>query len=533
MTRPNILFIMSDDHASAAISAYGSGLNRTPNIDRLAAEGMRLDRCYVTNSICTPSRASILTGSYNHVNLVTTLDTHMDNRLPNVARHLRAAGYQTGMFGKWHLGEGPAHQPTGFDEWSVLPGQGEYFDPVFIGPEGPSVVPGYATDIITDKCLDFLARRDPDRPFFVMCHHKAPHRPFVPHPRHAGLYTDDLPVPATYDDDYSDRAAAAAAARMRVRSDMTYEDLGLVLPEGGAEIGQPSHPGAQMRKVPDDPDLATLRLIDRATGKSFRFADRRALDLFKYQRYIKRYLRTIACIDENVGRLLDWLDAQGLGRDTIVIYTSDQGFFLGEHGWFDKRFMYEESLRMPFLVRYPAEIAPASVATGIACNVDFAPTFLDYAGAPVPSYMQGTSLRPLLAGREGPEWQKVAYHRYWMHKDEIHNAFAHYGIRDDRWKLIYWYADPLGQPGAHPGDEPPEWELFDCASDPHELHNLAHDPAHDAEFARMLALLDAKMAEIGDLPEHDSQAVLAARHARAAAGAGAGTEAGTEAGAQP
>lgn len=514
MTRPNILFIMCDDHAANAISAYGSGLNRTPHIDRLAHEGMRLEHCYVTNSICTPSRASILTGTHNHVNLVTTLETHLDNRLPNVAKHLRASGYQTAMFGKWHLGEGPAHEPSGFDEWSVLPGQGDYFDPEMIGPNGPVIEEGYATDIITDKCLDFLDRRDPDRPFFMMCHHKAPHRPFVPHPRYDDLYTDDLPVPETYDDDYAGRAEAAAAAKMRVRQDMTYEDLGLVLPEGGGEVGEKEKPGSDMRKVPDDHE--GLVLIDRKTGERYTFDSKRALDRFKYQRYIKRYLRTIACIDDNVGRMLDWLDANGLTDDTIVIYTSDQGFFLGEHGWFDKRFMYEESLQMPFLVRYPAGIAAGSVGRQIATNVDFAPTFLDYAGAPVPSYMQGVSLRPVLEGQAGGDWQDVAYHRYWMNMDDIHNAYAHYGVRSDRYKLIYWYAEGLGQLGANDGDASPEWELFDCREDPKELRNLAGDPSHADVFGDMLARLDAKMAEIGDEPRHDSAAIRAGRPGAAA-----------------
>src|SRR5690606_18722013 len=252
-----------------------------------------------------------------------------------------------------------------------------------------------------------------------------------------------------------------------------------------------------------------IRLIDAATGKNFIFTDPQQLALFKYQRYMMRYLQTVAAIDENVGRLLDYLDAEGLTDDTIVIYTSDQGFFLGEHGWFDKRFMYEESLQMPFLVRYPKAIAPGSVSSRIATNVDFAPTFLDYAQVPIPSYMQGTSLRPLFEQTAGADWQDVAYHRYWMHKDMIHNAFAHYGIRGERYKLIYWYNDPLGQPGARAGDEPPEWELFDCEEDPFELRNLAGEAAYAHVFREMLPKLDAKMAEIGDIPEHDSAAVLA------------------------
>lgn len=507
--QPNIIFIMSDDHAARAISAYGGGLNHTPNLDRLANEGMRLNRCYVTNSICTPSRAAILTGTYNHVNQVTTLDTHIDNRLPNVAKHLQRAGYQTAIFGKWHLGEGKAHEPTGFDEWAVVPGQGVYYDPILIDRDGLKVYPGYATDIITDFSLDFLKRRDASRPFFLMCHHKAPHRNFICDHKHETLYEDDLPLPDSFTDDYANRAVAAAAAKMRIRSDMTYDDLGLVQPEGGNEVGALMfpHPFVQSRKVPEIAPGEELTLIDARTGKNFTFTDPRALAEFKYQRYLKRYLRTVQSVDDNVGRMLDYLDAEGLADNTVVIYTSDQGFFLGEHGWFDKRFMYEESLQMPFLVRYPDGIKPGSVTGDIAMNVDFAPTFLDYAGATIPSYMQGNSMRPVFEGRADDSWQGVAYHRYWMHKDVIHNAFAHYGIRTDRYKLIYWYNDPLQQLGATAGDEPPEWELFDCEADPFELHNRANDPQFAGIFLEMLTRLDHKMAEIGDLPEHDSARV--------------------------
>lgn len=510
--QPNILFIMSDDHAARAISAYGGGLNHTPNLDRLAKEGMRLDRCYVTNSICTPSRAAILTGTYNHVNTVTTLDTHIDNRLPNVAKHLRQSGYQTAIFGKWHLGEGEAHEPTGFDEWAVVPGQGLYYDPVFIDRDGPRVVEGYATDIITDMSLDFLERRDRQRPFFLMCHHKAPHRNFVCNHKHEDLFQDDLPLPESFNDTYENRAAAAAAAKMRIRSDMTYDDLGLIQPEGGSEVGRPMFPNPhiQNRCIPELEPGGSMTLIDARTGENFIFTDPQKLAEFKYQRYIKRYLRTVQSIDDNVGRMLDYLDAEGLADNTIVIYTSDQGFFLGEHGWFDKRFIYEESLQMPFLVRYPKGITPGGISKDIAMNVDFAPTFLDYAGLTIPSYMQGTSMRPVFEGSAGEDWQDVAYHRYWMHKDVIHNAFAHYGIRDQRYKLIYWYNDPLNQLGATSGDEPPEWELFDCDADPFELHNCAGDPEYIDVFKAMLGKLDAKMAEIGDLPEHDSAAALAA-----------------------
>jgi len=509
--RPNILFIMADDHAAKAISAYGYGLNQTPHLDRLAREGMRLDHCYVTNSICTPSRASILTGTYNHVNGVTTLATSIDNRLPNVAKHLRQAGYQTAIFGKWHLGEGKAHEPTGFDAWSVVPGQGDYFDPAMIGKDGEETVEhGYATDVITDKCLTWLEDRDTSRPFFLMCHHKAPHRSFEPHPKYRSLFEgDDVKMPDSFDDDYKNRARAAAAAKMRIRADMTYRDLGLVQPEGGIEVGEPMAVGQRDRKVPDPEDVRDLVLIDQHTGEQFRFETKRELAAFKYQRYIKRYLRTVASIDENVGRLLDWLDQAGQAENTIVVYTSDQGFFLGEHGWFDKRFMYEESLQMPFLVRYPMGITAGAVAGDMATNVDFAPTFLDYADVPIPSYMQGHSLRPVFEGNTSPDWQTSAYHRYWMHKDEFHNAWAHYGLRNQHYKLIYWYNSALGQLGTGEGDEPPEWELFDCENDPLELFNIADDRNYAEVFKVMLRELDAKMAEIGDIPEHDTEAVLA------------------------
>ncbi len=507
--RPNIIFIMSDDHASRAISAYGAGLNHTPNLDRLADEGMRHDAVYVTNSICTPSRAAILTGTHNHVNCVTTLDTHIDNRLPNVAKHLRSGGYRTAIFGKWHLGEGKQHEPTGFDEWAVVPGQGDYWDPMFIHPEGERRHEGYATDIITDMSMDFIDRCG-DEPFFLMCHHKAPHRNFQPHPRYDHLWAnEDLPLPETFNDTYENRAAAAEAAKMRVKSDMTYDDLGLVQPEGPAsKVGELLTDYWHQRKIPELAPGESITVIDQKTGENYTFNDPQSFAEFKYQRYMKRYLRTIQGIDDNVGRLLDHLDALGKAENTIVIYTSDQGFFLGEHGWFDKRFMYEESLQMPFLIRYPAAIKPGSVSADIACNVDFAPTFLDYAGLPIPSYMQGNSMRPVVEGNTPDDWDQLAYHRYWMHNDEIHHAYAHYGVRDPRYKLIYWYNDDLGQIGAHPNSAPPEWELFDCDEDPHELKNLASDPAYKDAFKDMLEKMDRKMAEIGDVPEHDTAKVI-------------------------
>lgn len=502
-SRPNIIFIMADDHASKAISCYGAGINSTPNIDRLARQGMKFNHCYVTNSICTPSRAAILTGTHNHVNGVMTLDCKINKHMPNVAKHLRAGGYRTAMVGKWHMGEGSKHEPTGFDYWSVLPGQGDYWDPQFIEQNGEkSIESGYVTDIITDKCLDWVTRtNDSGKPFFLMCHHKAPHRSWECDDKHKQLYTDPIRVPETYDDDYKNRAKAAKVAKMRVAEDLTYQDLGLVQPDGGSRVGERviQESGADQRKIPID----AKRLIDKDTGHVYTFKSEEDLSVFKFQRYMQRYLRTIQSVDDNVGRMLDYLDRNNLADNTIVIYTSDQGFFLGEHGWFDKRFMYEESFQMPFLIRYPAEIAAGSVCDDIICNVDFAPTFLDFARLTMPNYMQGVSFRNLLQGKTPEDWQQVAYHRYWMHNDVIHHARAHYGVRDRRYKLIYWYNEALDVEGARPGaEDEKEWELFDCEEDPLELFNVYNEARYKDVVRDMTRLLEHKMEQIGDDPVH-------------------------------
>lgn len=490
--RPNILFVMSDDHAAQAISAYGHGLNKTPNIDRLAEGGMRFDHCYVTNSICAPSRATILTGTHNHINGVFGLHEHIDNRQPNLAKYLQRGGYQTAIMGKWHLGEGEAHCPTGFDDWSVLPGQGKYHDPVFHEMGEERCEEGYVTDLITDKCLEWLNGRDTEKPFFLMCHHKAPHRRFTPKSEHRDLYPGPIKTPKTFDDDYRNRAAAAMEAQMRIERDMDYLDIDVVPPEG-------VDPAA---KVPFPDDVSGFELVDAITGETHTFASRSELKHWKYQRFIRKYLQTVHSIDENVGRLLDYLDEHGLTENTIVVYTSDQGFFLGEHGWFDKRFIYEESFQMPFLVRYPLEVAAGSVNRDMASNVDFAQTFLDYAGLPEPSYMQGRSLRPLLQGETPVDWTDLAYQRYWMHRDSGHNAYAHYGIRTHDYKLIYWYNEGMSVGGTQAGGETPEWELFDMKKDPLELFNVYHDPAYAEVVHEMTAKLEAHMGRIGDVPCH-------------------------------
>ncbi len=317
--RPNIVVILTDDHGAHAISAYGSQVNETPRIDEIAEVGRRLDNAYCTNALCAPSRASILTGTYSHVNKVTTLETHFEASQPTFVTALKEAGYRTAVIGKWHLGEGVTHDPQGFDHWAVLRDQGEYFDPTILTEDGVSVVPGYATDLLTDMSIDWVESLEGDEPWCLLIHHKAPHRNWQPAPRHADLYSDPIAVPDTFEDDYATRGSAAHRAAMRIADDLTLSDLKMLPPEG-------------------------LTYEESA--------------LWKYQRYMEDYLRCVASVDENVGRVIDWLRERGDFDDTLLMYTSDQGFFLGDHGWFDKRFMYDESIRMPLVISYPRRIQP-------------------------------------------------------------------------------------------------------------------------------------------------------------------------------
>ena len=434
---------MSDDHASHALSCYGSRINQTPHLDRIADDGMIFQNCFCVNSICTPSRANILTGLHSHLNDVKTLGDPLDGRKPNVAKMLQADGYQTAMVGKWHLGHGGNADPTGFDYWNVLPGQGSYHDPVMIEESGRTQHEGYATDIITDFSLDWLQNRDKDKPFFLMCHHKAPHRPWDSNEKHLHMYADeDVPMPDNFFDDYANRSNAAKEAKMRVFGHMNDRDL-------------------KIEKFGPPPE----GLFDKELAN------------WQYQRYIKEYLRCVASIDDNVGRLLDYLDEDNITDDTMVIYTSDQGFFLGDHGWYDKRFMYEESLRMPFIVRYPRTIGAGSSTHAMALNIDFAETWLDYAGLPIPDDMQGSSLRPIFEGETPDDWRESMYYRYWMHLSH-HHVPAHYGIRTHRYKLIYYYGEPLGTSGSVNQPTEPEWELFDLEKDPNEMCSVYDDPAY-------------------------------------------------------
>jgi arylsulfatase A-like enzyme len=462
-SRPNIIFIMSDDHAAHAIGAYGSHVNRTPNLDRLARDGALLTSVFATNSICTPSRATILTGQYSHINGVTMFNRFDSSRM-TVARLLQQGGYYTGMIGKWHLGSDPA----GFDHWEILPGQGVYFNPLFYTATSEKTYSGrYVTDVITELALDFLRHRPRNKPFFLMMHHKAPHRPWEPTDPHATHFAGQrIPEPVTFWDSYATRTDALHENQQRVAADLTNRDLKLKPPP---ELSPEQLAGWRATK----PDSVTIV----RNGKNVTLTGE-ALVRWKYQRYMQDYLATVQSVDDSVGRVLAYLDKSGLARDTIVIYTSDQGFFLGDHGLFDKRFMYEESIRMPFLVRWPAVIKPRTRIDAMALNVDFAPTFLDAAGLAIPPEMQGRSLLPILRGRTPSDWRNAMYYRYY-HDPGDHNTRAHYGIRTRTHKLIYfWKKD--------------QWELFDLVNDPYELHNIYGEPgleAMTAELKQQLAQL--------------------------------------------
>ena len=467
--RPNIIYIMTDDHAAHAIGAYGSRVNKTPHIDRLAREGALLTSVFATNSICTPSRAAILTGQYSHVNGVTMFNRFDSSRM-TVARLLQQGGYYTGMIGKWHLGSDPA----GFNRWEILPGQGAYRDPVFYTATEEKSYPGrYATDVITDLALEFVDKRPRDKPFFLMMHHKAPHRPWEPSDAHAAHFAAErIPEPVTFWDTYATRTDALHENQQRVAADLTNRDLKLTPPAGlGAED--------RAKWLAIKPDSVTIV----RDGKSVTLTGE-ALVRWKYQRYMQDYLATVQSVDDSVGRVLALLDRSGLSRNTMVVYTSDQGFFLGDHGLFDKRFMYEESIRMPFLVRWPARIKPGTRSDALALNIDFAPTFLEVAGLPMSADIQGRSLLAALRGRTPVDWRTSMYYRYY-HDPGDHNTRAHYGVRTRTHKLIYfWKKD--------------QWELFDLVNDPFELHNLYGEPGQEALAAALKLELARLKRELRD-----------------------------------
>ena len=456
---PNILYVMTDDQAVSEMSCYGNRILKTPNMDRLAAEGVRFANCFVTNSLCAPSRATDLTGCYSHIHGVRGNSEAADAierinpAIPTYPQLLQEAGYRTGIVGKWHL----SHNPVGFDYWCVLPGQGVYFDPDFIENGVRKKFPGYVTDITTEMALNFLETTG-SQPFLLLYQHKAPHRPFTPAPRHARMFDDfELPSPETFNDDYATRRLAKEAQDMRFDISLAgdYQDL----PRGLS-------PEARKKWI--------------------------------YQRFVKDHYRAVYGVDENLGRVLKYLDEHKLAEGTLILYTSDNGFYLGEYGWYDKRFMYEPSLRVPLLARYPRLGVAGKVENAIALNIDFAPTILDFAGLPIPETMQGRSLRPLLEGSAPSDWRHSMYYAYFENswalrgkgKEALsdpsfqyftaHRVGPHRGVRTERYKLIHYYSE---------GDY---WELFDLQTDPNELKNLYGDPA----YARLSENLKQELARL-------------------------------------
>ena len=475
--RPNIIFIMTDDHAYHALSCYGSKVNETPHMDRLAKEGVRFDRAFVTNSICTPSRATLLTGKYSHLNGVPVFN-RFDGSQQTVSKLLQAAGYHTGMVGKWHLGS----DPTGFDSWIVLPGQGAYFDPAFLTAQGRVVKNGYATDIITDLGIEFMEQRPRDKPFFLMLHHKAPHRPWEPDAKNRERFKDKvIPEPETLFDDYATRTDALRENEQTVARDLSHRDLKLEPPTS-------LPPGPQLAKWNSTKPVEVEVTLPDGTKKTL---TGEALVRWKYQRYMQDYLACVQGVDDNIGRLLDHLEKTGLAQNTVIFYTADNGFFLGDHGLYDKRFMYEHSLRVPLLVRWPGVAKVGAATDAIALNTDFAETFLDIAGANIPGDMQGRSLVPLLKGERPADWRTAMYYRYY-HDPGDHNTRAHLGVRTATHKLIhYWKKD--------------QWECFDLAKDPDELRNIYADPAAQEVVAGLKTELLRLKRELKDEDQFASE----------------------------
>ncbi len=474
----NILFIMADDHAFQAISAYGHELGKlapTPNIDRIAKNGALFLNNFCTNSICGPSRAVILTGKHSHINGFRMNGERFDNSQPTLPKHLKKLGYQTALIGKWHL----HGKPTGFDHWEILNDQGHYYNPEFIRDGDTTVVEGYATDLITDKSLEWLKQRDSTKPFYMMVHHKAPHRNWMPAPRHLNLYDSvTFPLPESYFPEHGNRLAAKEQ-QQTIYEDM-YEghDLKMSVAYGSTELAHNPWTTDFDRMSPQQREHWDRAYL--AKNNAFHKADLHGEELarWKGQRYLQEYLATVRAVDEGVGRILDYLEETGLDQNTLVVYTSDQGFYLGEHGWFDKRFMYEESLKMPLLMQLPGLIQAGTTVDAMTQNLDFAPTFLDLAGGPqLAAEMQGRSFLGLLDGSRDEFKDAVYYHYYDF--PAFHMVKRQYGVRTKRYKLIHFY------------DDIDQWEFYDLKKDPHELHNAIDDEDYVEVIAKMHKKLDS------------------------------------------
>lgn len=495
--RPNIIFIMTDDHTTQAISCYGGRLMQTPNMDRLAAEGMRMDNVYATNALSGPSRACILTGKLSHENGFTDNACVFNGDQLTFPKLLQQNGYQTAVIGKWHL----ISEPQGFDFWSVLSGQeeqGDYYDPDFHEMGREIQEKGYVTDVITDKALRFIDGRDKDKPFFMMFHHKAPHRNWMPAPRHLGIFNDTtFPVPETLFDEFEGRGDASKEQDMSIANTFQNEwDLKLLTRE--EILAGDNRLYKVYTRMPEEvqrkwDEVYAPRIAEYRSGK----LQGREMVEWKYQQYMRDYLATVLSVDESIGRLMDHLEEIGELDNTIIVYTSDQGFFLGEHGWFDKRFMYEECQRMPFLIRYPKTIKAGTASNAICMNIDFGPTFLDFAGIEVPEEMQGQSFKAVLEneGRVPEGWRNLAYYHYYEYPAE-HMVKRHYGIRTPEYKLIHFYNDI------------DQWELYDEVNDPDEMKNLYDDPAYAQVREELTVLLRATQEKYEDTDPDEKEKVL-------------------------
>lgn len=511
--RPNIVYIMCDDHAFQCISAYGSPISKlapTPNIDRIAERGMRFDRAFVENSLSTPSRACLMTGLYSNQNGQRQLGEGIDTTRTFFTEQLQQAGYQTAVVGKWHMG----CDPKGFDYYHIYNDQGQYYNPQYRGTDtdGKYIVEeGYSTDLTTDHALSFIEHRDTNKPFCLLLHHKAPHRNWLANTKYFGMYDNvNFPMPETFYDDYETRGSAVRTQKMSVTKDMRWEQ-DFKVPEMLDTANADSW----------DSYLSLMNEVNRmnpeqriAWGKYYFPRNRRLLearltdkelDEWKYQNYIRDYMSVIKSVDESVGRVLDYLDSHGLTDNTIIVYTSDQGFYMGEHGWFDKRFMYEESLRTPLLIAYPGHIQPGTVCNKLVQNIDYAPTFLDLAGISKPKELPGRSLTPLFkAGDKVKVWRSSIYYHYYDYPT-YHMVRKHDGVRTDRYKLIHFYGEGgldavkenkyQRQPGTRehgcmtyltslgyfePKDSAVNYnELYDLQADPHELNNLYGKPGYE------------------------------------------------------
>lgn len=523
--RPNIVFIMCDDHAYQCISAYGSALSKlapTPNIDRLAQRGMRFDRAFVENSLSTPSRACLMTGMYSHQNGQRQLGEGIDDSKTFFTELLQQAGYQTGIVGKWHMG----CEPKGFDYYHIYNDQGQYWNPQYRGTKTDNkyvVEQGYSTDLSTDHAIEFMEHRDPSRPFCLMLHHKAPHRNWQANLKYLGMYDNvEFPLPETFYDDYATRGSAVRTQKMSVTKDMRWEQDFKV-----PEMLDPNNPDSQ------DSYNALMGEINRMTpeqrsawGRYYMPRNRRLLeahltgkelDNWKYQAYIRDYMSVIHSVDESVGRVIDYLDSHGLADNTIIVYTSDQGFYMGEHGWFDKRFMYEESLRTPLIIAYPNHIKPGTHTTRLVQNIDYAPTFLDLAGVKKPANMPGRSLMPVFENGDAVKnWRSSIYYHYYDYPT-YHMVRKHDGVRTERYKLIHFYGrggldavpenkyqrmEGTREHGVlkslesigyfEPKDSTVNYsELYDLQTDPNELNNLYGKPGYEKITKQLQRQLDA------------------------------------------